>query len=73
MLASTPSLPHSWIAGPLTWAAVGALPAITRALSAVAAFSPAPPATAKSFQPMPLAASVFFSSAIARASPPEVQ
>src|SRR5262245_37110255 len=28
MLASTPSAPHSWIAGPLIWAAVGGLPDI---------------------------------------------
>src|SRR5574343_1003890 len=48
--ASTPSAPHSWMAGPLIWAAVGGLPDTTRDFSAVMALSPPPPATAKSFQ-----------------------
>ena len=41
--------------------------------SRVAALSPPPPATAKSFQTWPLACMIFFSSATDFASPPEVQ
>ena len=58
--------------GPLTWAAVGGLPETTRDFSTVMAFSPPPPATAKSFHLSPLASSIFFSSATELASPPEV-
>ena len=72
MSASTPSAPHSWIAGPLIWAAVGGLPDTTRVFSAVIALSPPPPATAKSFQVTPWALIIFFSSATDLASPPEV-
>ncbi len=73
-LASTPSAPHSWMPGPLTCAAVGGLPETTRDFSTVMAFSPPPPATAKSFHVSPLASSIFFSSAtelgLAAGSPP---
>ena len=71
-LASTPSSPHSWMVGPLIWAAVGGSPDTTRDLSTVIAASPPPPATAKSFQVSPLASSSRLSSATEAASPPEV-
>ena len=72
MLASTPSAPHSWMLGPLICAAEGAFPETTRDFSTVIAFSPPPPATAKSFHLWPSASSVFFNSPAALASPPEV-
>src|SRR5258706_4441859 len=70
--ASTPSLAHSWMPGPLTCAAVGGCPDTTRDLSTVIAVSPAPPATAKSFHLSPLLSRIFLSSPTDLASPPEV-
>src|SRR5687767_7469625 len=58
--------------GPFTCAAVGGLPDTTRDFSTVIAFSPPPPATAKSFHLSPLLSRIFFSSATERASPPDV-
>src|SRR5471030_1032240 len=72
MLASTPSAAHSCRAGPLIWAAAGALPEMTRDFRTVMAESPPPPATAKSFHVWPSASICFFSSAAALASPPDV-
>jgi hypothetical protein len=48
---SRPNSPHSWISGPLIWAAEGGFPDMARDLSTVMAVSPPPPATAKSCQP----------------------
>jgi len=56
----------------LICAAAGALPETTRDFRTVIAASPAPPATAKSFQVWPLACIDAFNSATALASPPDV-
>jgi hypothetical protein len=52
--------------------AVGGLPAVTRARSAVIACSPPPPATGMSCQPMPSFSRSCFSTLSAEASPPDV-
>ena len=72
MLASMPSAAQSCSSGPLICAAVGALPEMARDFSTVIAASPAPPATAKSFQWWPLACSESFRPEMALASPPLV-
>ena len=63
---------HSWIAGPFSCTAVGALPDRTRARRAVIAASPPPPATGMSVQVPPSAANCSCRTATERASPPEV-
>src|SRR5581483_304915 len=70
--ATTFCLPQSWMSKPSICAAVGGLPAVTRARSAVIAASPPPPATGMSFHLMPCFSSVALSVLSAAASPPDV-
>ena len=60
------------MSNPSICTAVGGLPAVTRARSAVIAASPPPPATGMSFQVTPCFSSVPFNTFSAAASPPEV-
>ena len=60
MSAKNPRSPHSWIEGPLICAAVGGFPEIALDFNTVIAFSPPPPATAKSVHPTPASSSLPF-------------
>src|SRR6185503_19365909 len=70
--ATTPCLPQSRISKPSIWTAVGGLPAVSRARTAVIAASPPPPATGMSFHLMPCFSRLVLSTLRAAASPPEV-
>src|SRR4051812_39203950 len=70
--ATTPCLPQSWMSKPSICTAVGGLPAVTRARTAVMAASPPPPATGMSFQVTPCFSRLVFSTWRAPASPPDV-
>src|SRR3954466_14581668 len=70
--ATTPCLPQSWMSKPSICTAVGGLPAVTRARTAVMAASPPPPATGMSFHLTPRPSRVVFRTLSADASPPEV-
>src|SRR5512145_1428369 len=70
--ATTPCLPQSRMSKPSICTAVGGLPAVTRARSAVIACSPPPPATGMSFHFTPCFSRFCLSTLRAAASPPEV-
>src|SRR5712664_871958 len=70
--ATTPCLPQSRMSKPSICTAVGGLPAVTRARTAVIAASPPPPATGMSFHLMPCFSRLPLSTFRAAASPPEV-
>ncbi len=69
---TTPCLAQSVMSKPSACTAVGGFPAVTRALSAVMACSPPPPATGMSCQVTPWASKFFLSTSSAAASPPDV-
>src|SRR5882672_11673248 len=70
--ATTPCLPQSVMSKPSICTAVGGLPAVTRARTAVIAASPPPPATGMSFHLMPCFSRLPLSTFRAAASPPDV-
>src|ERR1700712_2597822 len=70
--ASTPCLAQSWMSKPSNCTAVGGLPAVTRARTAVIAASPPPPATGMSFHLTPCFSRLPLSTLSAAASPPDV-
>ncbi len=70
--ATTPCLPQSVMSKPSICTAVGGLPAVTRARTAVIAASPPPPATGMSFHLMPCFSRLPLRTFKAAASPPEV-
>src|SRR5882724_5751169 len=70
--ATTPCLPQSRMSKPSICTAVGGLPAVTRARTAVIAASPPPPATGMSCQVMPCFSRLPLRTFNAAASPPEV-
>src|SRR4051812_23304802 len=70
--ASTPCFAQSRMSKPSICTAVGGLPAVTRARTAVMAASPPPPATGLSFQGTPCFSRLVFSTWRAPASPPDV-
>src|SRR5262245_3615653 len=69
---TTPCLAQSRMSNPSICTAVGGLPAVTRARSAVMACSPPPPATGMSFHFTPCFSRLPLSTLSAAASPPEV-
>src|SRR5258706_7560701 len=70
--ATTPCLPQSVMSKPSICTAVGGLPAVTRARTAVIAASPAPPATRMAVHGMPCRSRVRLSTVLAAASAPDV-
>src|SRR5688572_25639999 len=70
--ATTPCFAQSVMSKPSICTAVGGLPAVTRARSAVIACSPPPPATGTSCQPTPAFSRSCFSTLSAPASAPDV-
>src|SRR5215467_745363 len=70
--ATTPCLPQSRMSKPSICTAVGGLPAVTRARSAVMACSPPPPATGMSFHLTPCFSRLPLRTFSAAASPPDV-